>query len=129
MVFMNAQKVIKKYLAGLEQGSANNMLELFSSDGIVHSPLYKTISAKKFYQELFSVTKQSKITLLNIFVNDDDSLVAAGHFRYDWVLKDGTPDSFECVDVFKFSSDYKIEEMTIIYDTHKIRAAHEKLKN
>jgi len=125
---MQIEKTIKEYLKGLEVGSANEIIKLFSQDAVVHSPLYGEIQAKKFYQDLFKDTSKSKITLMNIFVSQSNPHVAAGHFRYDWILKDGTPTSFECVDVFRFDEDGNIKELTIIYDTSKIRTAHEAMK-
>ncbi len=119
---------IKEYLRGLEAGSYENIIELFSTDAIVHSPLYGEINAKKFYRDLFKDTSKSKITLMDIFVSQNNPQIAAGHFRYDWILKDGTPTSFECVDVFRFAKDGKIVELTIIYDTSKIRTSFEEMK-
>jgi len=125
---MQIEKTIKEYLKGLEVGSAEEIIKLFSPDAVVHSPLYGEIQAKKFYQDLFNDTSKSKITLMNIFVSQNNPQIAAGHFRYDWILKDGTPTSFECVDVFRFDKEGKIKELTIIYDTSKIRTAHEDMK-
>ena len=125
---MQIEKTIKEYLKGLEVGSDEEIIKLFSPDAVVHSPLYGKISAKKFYQDLFKDTSKSKITLINIFISQNDPQIAAGHFRYDWILKDGTPTSFECVDVFRFAEDSKIMELTIIYDTSKIRTSFEDMK-
>ena len=125
---MQIEKTIKEYLKGLEISSVEKIIKLFSSDAVVHSPLYGEIQAKKFYQDLFKDTSKSKITLINIFVSQNNPQIAAGHFRYDWILKDGTPTSFECVDIFRFAEDGKIKELTIIYDTSKIRTAHEDMK-
>lgn len=125
---MQIEKTIKEYLKGLEVGSAEEIIKLFSPDAVVHSPLYGEIQAKKFYQDLFENTSKSKITLMNIFVSQNNPQIAAGHFRYDWILKDGTPTSFECVDIFRFTEDEKIKELTIIYDTSKIRTSFEEMK-
>ncbi len=125
---MQIEKTIKSYLNRLEVGSAEEIIKLFSPDSIVHSPLYGETQAKKFYQDLFKDTSKSKITLMNILISQSNPNIAAGHFRYDWILKDGTPTSFECVDIFRFDKDGKIKELTIIYDTSKIRPAHEKMK-
>jgi len=125
---MQIEKTIKEYLKGLEVGSYEDIIKLFSSDAIVHSPLYGEIKAKKFYQDLFKDTSKSKITLMNIFVSHNKLQTAAGHFHYDWILKDGTQTSFECVDVFRFDEDGKIEELTIMYDTSKIRTSFEDMK-
>ena len=125
---MQIEKTIKEYLKCLEVGSYENIITLFSPDAIIHSPLYGEIKAKTFYQDLFKDTSKSKITLMNIFVSQINPQIAAGHFRYDWILKDGTPTSFECVDVFRFAKDGKIAELTIIYDTSKIRISFEEMK-
>jgi len=125
---MQIEKAIKEYLRGLEIGSADEIIKLFSPDAIVHSPLYGDVKAKKFYQELFKDTSKSKITLMNIFVSQNNPQIAAGHFRYDWILKDGTSTSFECVDIFRFDENGKIKELTIIYDTSKIRTSFEEMK-
>lgn len=95
---------------------------------IIHSPLYGELKASKFYKDLFADTSESKITLLNIF-KGKDNFTGAGHFRYDWKMADGTPVSFECVDVFKFSEDNLINKLIIIYDTAGIRPAFEKMKS
>ncbi len=125
---MQAEKTINAYLRGLEAGSYGKMMKLFSANAMVHSPLYGKIRAKEFYKALFKDTSKSKISLMNIFTSHTNPKVAAGHFRYDWILKDGTPTSFECVDVFRFAEDGKIEELTIIYDTAKIRPSFESMK-
>lgn len=125
---MQIEKTIKEYLKYLEVGSYENIIKLFSNDASVHSPLYGEIKAKKFYQDLFKDTSKSKITLMNIFVSQNNSQIAAGHFRYDWILKNGTLTSFECVDVFRFAKYGKIAELTIIYDTSKIRTSFEEMK-
>ena len=66
--------------------------------------------------------------IINIFVSINNPRTAAAHFRYHWILKNGTPVSFECVDVFQFDDNGKIRELTIIYDTSKIRAFFDEMK-
>jgi len=117
---MQIEKTIKEYLRELENGNYENIIKLFSPKAIINSPLYGKIKAKDFYKELFKDTLKSKITLMNIF-KSKNPLIAAGHFRYDWVLKNGTSTSFECVDIFQFNKNGKIIKLTIIYDTAKIR--------
>ena len=127
-MLMEIEEVIKLYIRALEKGSYEAITKLFTEDAIVNSPLYGKIKASEFYKALFKDTTKSKITLLNIFVSKSNRGVGAGHFRYDWILKDRTPTSFECVDVFQFANDGKIKQLTIIYDTHKARQAFEKIK-
>ena len=121
------RNIIQQYLHGLELGDADKITILFSEAGIVHSPLYGDMLAKDFYKDLFADTKQSAITLLNIFDNTEKPNVYAAQFRYDWMLKDGSKTNFECVDVFQFDEKNKITELTIIYDTYKLRDIFENL--
>ncbi len=121
------EKVIKDYLEALEIGSYETMMKLFQKEATVLSPLYGKMKAVDFYRELFKDTIKSRITLLNT-LKGDDKLMGAGHFRYDWVMKNRTRVSFECVDVFRFAADGRIKEITIIYDTAKIRLSFEKIK-
>lgn len=125
---MEIEETIKLYIRALEKGSYEAITKLFAEDAIVNSPLYGKVKASEFYKELFKDTTKSKITLLNIFVSKSNRGIGAGHFRYDWILKDRTPTSFECVDVFQFANDGKIKQLTIIYDTYKTRQAFEKIK-
>ena len=121
---MEIEKTLKLYLKALEKGSYEDIIKLFTENAMVNSPLYGKIKASEFYKELFKDTAKSKISLLNIFT---DKNLGAAHFLYEWVLKDGTPTSFECVDIFKFS-DGKIKHLTIIYDTYKTRQSFENCK-
>lgn len=125
---MEIEKTLKLYLQALEKGSYGDIIKLFTEDAMVNSPLYGKIKASEFYKELFKDTAKSKITLLNLFTSKNNRNVGAAHFLYEWVLKDGTPTSFECVDVFKFSDDGKIKHLTIIYDTYKTHQRFEEMK-
>jgi ketosteroid isomerase-like protein len=59
--------IIKIYFKNVETGNIEAIINLFSEDGIVHSPLYGDIPAKDFYEDLFADTSQSIITLINTF--------------------------------------------------------------
>ncbi|HNP22839.1 MAG TPA: hypothetical protein PKM63_15705 [Panacibacter sp.] len=119
--------VLYNYFKGLEMGDTVMILESFAVNAMIHSPLYGDVPAKEFYTKLFNDTRQSDIALLNIFEGRDNNYTAAVHFKYHWILKDGTPTHFECVDIFKFDEERKIVDMTIIYDTSKLRSAFKQL--
>ena len=125
---MKFQQLIKNYLTALENGSLEETTKLFEEDAIVVSPLYGKVFAKQFYKDLFDDTNASSITLLNTFPSNEDENTCAGHFRYDWTMRDGSLVSFECVDVFKISEEGKFKQLTIIYDTNVAKQAFDKLK-
>lgn len=118
---MNFQELIKKYFEGLQSGDSEQLLSVFDENAVVSSPLYGKLPAKQFFSELFKVTTLSKITLLNTLQSNENENTCAGHFRYDWTMKDGTFVTFECVDIFKVTKENKIEQLSIIYDTFGIR--------
>jgi hypothetical protein len=116
------QTIIQEYFRALESGDVAALTNLFSMDGIIHSPLYGERPARDFYRELMTDTMASTISLLNIFINPENANIYAAHFKYDWTLKDGTKTNFECIDIFQFDQQKKIRELTIIYDTHELRS-------
>ncbi|MFP4090701.1 MAG: nuclear transport factor 2 family protein [Cyclobacteriaceae bacterium] len=122
----DVDQIVISYLQGLEEADLAKILSLFSQEGVVHSPLYGRQKALDFYHRLFADTQQSAITLLHIFREHQKPEVAAAHFRYDWLLRNGANSSFECVDIFYFDENAKIQEMHIIYDTRQTRTAFEK---
>lgn len=122
------QQTIRHYLQGLETGNAAQIIKLFSEYGRVHSPLYGTQQARNFYKALFQDTLRSEIRLFHIFQEVEKPGVAGVHFQYDWLMRDGSANSFECVDIFHFTGDDKIRELRIIYDTQNTRLAFNQLR-
>lgn len=116
---MNINELITEYLNGLQNGNLEQLLSVFDENAVVVSPLYGILCAKQFYSDLFKDTNNSKITLFNIFKSvEKNKNTCAGHFKYDWTMKDGTDVTFECVDVFEITNEIKIKKVTIIYDTY-----------
>lgn len=116
---MDVKKTLKQYLEHLGNNDATALVELFSAQGLVFSPLYGIRPATDFYAKLAADTAESKLTYRNHFVAPDGS--AALYFSFAWTLADGKKTSFECVDLFKFDDAGLITELRIIYDTHKTR--------
>ena len=116
------KKICNQYLDALNEGSIEKVLSLFEPNAVVVSPLYGTIPATTFYQDLFAATKCSETKLLNIFNSISNISTVALHFNYIWTLKSGKVVEFECVDVFEITPDSKqFTKLTIIYDTAPIQ--------
>lgn len=115
---MLANTLCLKYLNALNKSNLNGVLELFTDDAKIDSPLYGIKEANVFYKELFLDTSESNTTLLHIFENSDIDDSIALHFEYIWTLSDGEVVKFECVDVFYLNENKdKFKKMKIIYDT------------
>ena len=65
---MNINDLCLSYLSALNEGNLENILELFTEDAVVLSPLYGEMPVKDFYNELFSDTNNSQTEVLNIFL-------------------------------------------------------------
>ncbi|WP_424929899.1 nuclear transport factor 2 family protein [Amaricoccus tamworthensis] len=126
---MTTKQLCTDYLNALNEGDLNAVRAMFAADGTVVSPLYGERPAHDFYADLFADTRQSVTTLLNVFDTSESSNAVALHFRYDWTLADGTPASFECVDVFELNDTRdSFTKLTIIYDNAPLREDFNRLK-
>ncbi len=114
------EDVVRRYLKALEDSDYRQIISLFTGDAVVKSPLYGVMKAQEFYRMLFMETASSKIKPIHICSGKE---FAMAYFKYEWTLENGSVCEFECVDVFRFSDDGKIRELTIIYDTSPVRNA------
>ncbi|NQD55791.1 nuclear transport factor 2 family protein [Pseudomonas sp. CM25] len=114
-------RAVLNYLTELEKGDPESIIPLFSPSAVILSPFLGNMAPRPFFEKLKSASGPSKITPIDICVSQQGYPRATGYFRYDWVLQDGTPAPFECVDVFEFDTEGLITKMTIIYDTYPIR--------
>lgn len=122
------EAIIKAYLQGLRTGEVEPILLLFADKAMVYSPLYGAVEAGQFYTDLFEDSSASVIQLHDIFTNKANHS-ASVYFTYHWTMADGQISEFDCVDVFNFDAEGKIESLRIIYDTAATRPAFESLKN
>jgi len=125
---MSVTELCTAYLEGLNAGDLDAVLDLFTPEAQVISPLYGTKTATEFYAALFADTERSDTELLTIFDSSDTGGAVALHFRYGWTLADGTPVSFEVVDVIELNAARDaFAKLTIIYDTAPLRAEWRKV--
>lgn len=124
---MTKKEIALKYLDYLQQGDIHNVVELFSADGIVDSPIYGIKRADEFYIQLNNDTKRSELNLKGIFEQQDSNNLAL-YFSYKWTLKNNDKVEFDVVDIIEFDSNDKIKTLKIIYDTVDSRKIVESLQ-
>jgi len=117
---MSKKEIAKKYIEYLEQGKTECIIELFSDNGKVTSPIYGTKLASTFYNNLNEDTLKSKLIINGIFEEEDSNRIAL-YFKYNWTLKNKKNVTFDVVDIIAFNSKNKIIQLHIIYDTVKSR--------
>ncbi|MGI9544191.1 MAG: hypothetical protein ACR2MX_13110, partial [Cyclobacteriaceae bacterium] len=82
---MTSDQLASKYLEALESGNLAEILELFTIDAQVISPLYGQMAASDFYRQLLKDTRQSKLTLKGIFDHKQGEKIAL-LFNYQWTM-------------------------------------------
>lgn len=112
---------IQTYFDCLTRSDLTGMLTLFTEDALITSPFLKNKSPEAFFSKVFEASANSDIHIYNIFQSTQNPSHTNVYFRYDWTLNDGTQVSFDCIDLFKFNSESRITQLTILYDTHPIR--------
>jgi hypothetical protein len=113
---MNKSQIAKKYLEHLEKGNIEKVINLFSNNGIVESPIYGIKKADEFYRELNNDTSNSELILKEIFEQNESNNLAL-YFTYKWTLKNNEKVEFDVVDIIELDSENKITKLKIIYDT------------
>ena len=108
----------ERYLNALEKGELEEILELFSSDGQVISPVYGRLRADKFYDTLFDDTLNSELQLHHSICDHKANKLAV-YFTYRWTLKDDSLLIFDVVDILVLDDNHKIKELTIVYDSRE----------
>ncbi len=110
---MTKSEIAKLYIQHLENGEIEKVIELFSKEGIVHSPLYGSMSAKDFYVALKEDTTDSKLKFKGVFEEPNSNRLAL-YFNYIWTLQSGKKVDFDVVDINVFNDKNKIAELKII---------------
>ena len=119
--------IAEHYISYLEAGNLKALTKLFSTNGIVISPIYGTMQAAAFYETLAKDTTASKLMIKGIFEEPTSGDIAL-YFQYDWRLEHGRQVTFDVVDILTFDAKNKITSLKIIYDTVRARAWVEELR-
>ncbi len=107
---------MKQYLQLLAKADYEALMELFSAEAVVYSPVYGEKLASDFYRELFEDTTASILRFQEGFVNEASNSSSL-YFTYTWKMANGETYTFDCVDIFQFDESQKITSLRIIYDS------------
>lgn len=113
---MTKEEIAKMYISHLEKGNTEQIIALFSKDGMVDSPIYGFKKASDFFKELKEDTISSELDIQGIFEEKETNRMAL-YFNYNWTLKNKKSVNFDVVDIIEFDHENKINKLKIIYDT------------
>ncbi len=120
---MSREAVVRAYLEAMAAGDLDRVLDCFTPEGRVSSPVYGGVPVADFYRQLFADTRAASVDLKRIYT-DADAAHFAAHFSYRWERNDGTRTHCDLVDLFDFApGSEKIVHLTVIFDTARIGKA------
>jgi ketosteroid isomerase-like protein len=121
-------EIAKRYIELLSSGDLEGVINLFTENGIVESPIYGEMKASNFYKVLKDDTLNSELKLKEIFQNSKTENIAL-YFEYKWTIKTGKIVQFDVVDIIEFDIENRIKKLKIIYDTVVSRKLIDEFEN
>lgn len=111
-------ELARRYLRAIESGDLSQMLSLFAEGATATSPISGRQPAREFYTNVMKITHDRSTLRKNVFVDTSGAPQMAVHFNYTRTIRDGHPETIECVDLFELTADLmQFASVRIIYDT------------
>lgn len=120
-------KLVLRYLKALESRDVGRVVELFTPDAIVHSPMYGQVPARQFFTEFLGDSAKVEVALLGILGRGRTTAgeVTTGYWaRFCSTFATGARHEFDLVAIMKLDGG-KIGSFHIVMDTAPIRATFE----
>lgn len=112
------EDLARRYLHAIESGELSEMLNLFAEDATATSPVSGKQPARDFYTKVMKITSDRSTIHKNTFADTSGAPQMAVHFDYTRTIRDGHPETIECVDLFELTEDQRqFKSVRIIYDT------------
>ncbi len=111
-------ELARLYLQAIESGDLPTMLNLFAEDATATSPISGKQPARDFYTNVMNITSDRSTLHKNTFTDTSGAPQMAVHFNYTRTIRNGHPETIECVDLFELTEDQtRFQSVRIIYDT------------
>ncbi len=112
------EELARLYLQAIESGDLPAMLNLFAEDATATSPISGMQPARDFYTNVMKITGDRSTLHKNTFADTSGAPQMAVHFNYTRTIRNGHPETIECVDLFELTEDQtRFQSVRIIYDT------------
>lgn len=122
------KEIARLYLKFLQEGDLKSIQKLFTEDAEVHSPVYGTMNAQRFYEVLLEDTATSVVELKGVFEEAETNRFAL-YFSYKWTLRNQKEVAFDVMDIIELNDSDLITDLRIIYDTVQSRVLVRELKD
>jgi steroid delta-isomerase len=117
---MQYDQTMRAYVDAFNRKDLEGILALFNDNAQIHSPTQNGPQAPRvFFTGLLERSQGATFALKHVFwgtARNDGAI----HFDYSKPQADGGTKTFDCVDVFEFGPNGKIDDMRIIFDTKNL---------
>jgi ketosteroid isomerase-like protein len=114
---MAVPTVVRRYLKAMEAGDLTGVLDCFTAEGVVVSPVYGTVSVRGFYEQLFADTVSTEVRIRDLYAAQGRPDRAIAHFDYVWARRGKPLLETRLIDLFDFDpAGTKIARLRIIMD-------------
>lgn len=120
---VGAAELCVRYVDALGQGDLGAILDLFTPDATVLSPIYGAMNAREFHEAFLSDSERARPEVRGVFDHANNGRGAALHISLHWTFADRETVEFEAVDLFEVSPEGRFRKMTIVYDSQPVRKA------
>jgi hypothetical protein len=120
MINSTHKAVMLDYLDAWSNGDLEGVLSFFSANARIHSPIQDgPKKPQDFYPPVMERSRGSKFKAKAIFAGEQPHL-ASVFIDYSKLLPDGSLKVFDCVDVFSFDANGKINDLWIVFDSKNL---------
>ena len=113
--------IIQSYCKALKTNDYQTMISLFSKDAKVFSYIAGEQSAPEFYQNLFKMSRRTKVELKNIFIELNNKTTVAAYIYLEGVRNEKDAIQNTAADIFEFNSENKIIKLRLIVDKDPLK--------
>lgn len=109
------ERTIRRYLHAMEANDLPGVLDCFTPDALIASPVYGKVPVRRFYEKLFADTVGARVTIRSLYSSPERPDLWIAHFDYVWVRRDQADMDTELIDLFELDgSGERIRKLRII---------------
>lgn len=95
---------IRRYLHAMAASDLPGVLDCFTPDALIASPVYGEVPVRRFYETLFADTVRASVTIRTLYRSEERPDRWIAHFGYVWVRWDQADMDTELIDLFELDS-------------------------
>ena len=109
------ERTIRRYLHAMEANDLPDVLDCFTPNALIASPVYGEVPVRPFYEKLVADTVRANVTIRTLYRSEERPDLWIAHFGYVWVRRDQADMDTELIDLFELdASGERIRKLRIV---------------